>query len=124
MRIALEFQRIATLAVRSDYSHTDLFDKYPSLRLATAAVNRGELFADTMTTKDHAFHFNADHQSAIPEESDASPCAVLSGDSRILTHARDPALIALTCAEVKGRVIATTANAQWKSIGVNERPVA
>jgi hypothetical protein len=70
MEIALEFQRIATLAVHSNYSRTDLFDKYPSLRLATAAVNRAETFSDVMATKGHAFDFNSDHRGDIPDKSD------------------------------------------------------
>jgi hypothetical protein len=69
MEIALSFQRIVTLAVRSDYSRTDLFDKNPSLRLATAAVNRGEEFADVMATKCHVFHFSSDQQGGISEDS-------------------------------------------------------
>jgi hypothetical protein len=70
MEIALDFQRIATLAVRSDYSRTNLFHKYPSLRLATAAVNRGETFAEVMAAKGHVFDFGSDHQGNTPEESD------------------------------------------------------
>lgn len=68
MDIALEFQRITALAMRSDYSRTDLFDRCPSLRLATTAINRGDAFAEDMATIGHVFHFSLNHQGDIREE--------------------------------------------------------
>lgn len=69
IEIALKFQYIATLAVRSDYSRSDLFDNNLSLRLATVAVNRGKEFADMMETKGYIFHFNSDQKGDFSEYS-------------------------------------------------------
>lgn len=69
-RIALCFQHLASLAVRSEYSHSGLFDKYRRLRLATAAMNRENIFVDKMATAGHDFRFDPDHQGDIPEEDD------------------------------------------------------
>lgn len=75
-KIALEFQHLASLAVRSEYSHSDVFDKYRSLRLATAAIKRGDIFADKMTTAGHVFSFNPDHRGDITEEDDLDETAL------------------------------------------------
>lgn len=65
--IASEFQALVSVAIGSDYSTSDLF-KDTRLRLATAAVNRGDIFAENMATAGHVFQFNPGHQGDIPEE--------------------------------------------------------
>lgn len=57
MDIALRFQEIVTSATSADYRQIDLFGKDDSLRLATAAVNRGQTFARAMAESGHEFHF-------------------------------------------------------------------
>lgn len=74
MKMALEFQNLASQAERSEYSHSDLFDENTKLRLATAAINRGEDFAERMATSGHLFDFNTEQQvdetMEIPDETD------------------------------------------------------
>lgn len=73
-KIALDFQHLASLAERSEYSHSDLFDEHTKLRLATAAINRGENFAERMATSGHSFEFNSeekiDKAMEVPNEID------------------------------------------------------
>ena len=53
----MEFQKLATEALSSNYGRADVFDKNPTLRLATAVVNRSDLMSEAMATKGHTFHF-------------------------------------------------------------------
>jgi hypothetical protein len=57
MDIALRFQEIATFATSADYRRTDFFSKDETLRLATATVNRGEVFSSAMALSGHDFRF-------------------------------------------------------------------
>lgn len=59
MGIALEFQKLSTEALSSNYECTDLFDRMPTLRLANAVVHRGEQMSETMTTRGHKIHFGS-----------------------------------------------------------------
>ncbi|EEP79836.1 predicted protein [Uncinocarpus reesii 1704] len=65
-KLALEFQRNVTLAIRSEYSYSDIFDKIPSLRLATAAIGRADKVANLMATERHVFHFHSGNQAEVP----------------------------------------------------------
>lgn len=66
MDIALEFQKITSLAIHSDYSRSNLLEKGSQLRLATEAVTRGQKFADTMAFYGHSYTFKLD--SKVPHE--------------------------------------------------------
>lgn len=68
MGIALKFQDLISLAVRSEYSRNALFSKHKNLRLATAVINRGDKFAEMMDTEGHAFEFNANHHGDISDD--------------------------------------------------------
>lgn len=63
MDIALEFQKVASLAIHSDYSRSSLLEKGSQLRLATEAVTRGQKFADTMALYGHSYSFKLDSKS-------------------------------------------------------------
>ena len=65
--IAIQFQKLAAEALSSSYSRTDVFDKNPTLRLATAMVNRSDLMSEAIATKGHTFHFES---SDIEKDSD------------------------------------------------------
>ena len=68
MEAAVQFQKLSGEALLSNYGCTDVFDQYPTLRLATAVVNRSKQMSDTIATKGHTFHFEAEDE----DESDAS----------------------------------------------------
>ena len=57
--IAMEFQKLSAEALLSNYGRADVFDKNPTLRLATAVVNRSDLMSEAMATKGHTFHFES-----------------------------------------------------------------
>ncbi|CAG9987351.1 unnamed protein product [Clonostachys byssicola] len=55
--IASEFQYLANSASRAQYVLSDFFDEVANRRLATVAVNRGEIFAEMMADMGHEFNF-------------------------------------------------------------------
>lgn len=57
--IAMNFQKLAAEALSSNYGRSDVFDKNPTLRLATAVVNRSDLMSEAIATKGHTFHFES-----------------------------------------------------------------
>ena len=59
MGIAMEYQKLSGEALLSNYRRTDVFDQNPTLRLATAVVNRSNQMSDAIATKGHTFHFEA-----------------------------------------------------------------
>lgn len=65
MDIALEFQNIASLAVHSDYSRSNILNTNAKFRIATEAVNRGQKFADAMATHGHRYGFMAKSEDTI-----------------------------------------------------------
>ena len=86
----MEFQKLSTEALLSNYGRTDVFDKNPTLRLATAVVNRSDLMSDVVATKGHTFHFDSsdrengshkDHQSFHDESLEGMNIAAISLDS-------------------------------------------
>ena len=69
--IAMDFQKLAAEALSSNYSHSDVFDKNPTLRLATAVVNRSDLMSEVIATKGHTFHFEySDMEKGFQKGSD------------------------------------------------------
>lgn len=59
MRIAMEYQKISGEALLSNYGRTDVFDQNPTLRIATAVVNRSDQMSKAIATNGHTFHFEA-----------------------------------------------------------------
>ena len=57
--IAMNFQKLAAEALSSNYGRSDVFNKNPTLRLATAVVNRSDLMSEAIATKGHTFHFES-----------------------------------------------------------------
>lgn len=86
MAIALKFQELASVAIRSEYSHSGLFSKRKDLRLATAVINRGDMFADRMGTAGHVFEFNT-NTADIPD-AEEDPSEELSTDKHKGFNAR------------------------------------
>lgn len=72
MGIAMEYQKLSVEALLSNYGRTEIFDQKPTLRLATAVVNRSNQMSDAIATKGHTFHFEAESagQSASPLDAD------------------------------------------------------
>ena len=60
LNLATRFQRIANLALNAQYGGDDAFDRSPSLRLATAVVNRNEKFSDDVWKRGHKMTFSND----------------------------------------------------------------
>jgi hypothetical protein len=79
LAMATEFQRIASLALDAKYGGDDVFEKYPSLRLATMVVNRNETFSKAIEANGHTFCFSAarsrdvdaDIESSVPVSGEA-----------------------------------------------------
>jgi len=57
LELANRFQTITSLALKAHYSGDDVFDTYPSLRLATAVVRRNASFSDDLEKRGHAMIF-------------------------------------------------------------------
>ncbi len=55
----MEFQKLSAETLSSNYGRADVFDKNPTLRLATAVVNRSDLMSEAIATKGHTFHFES-----------------------------------------------------------------
>jgi hypothetical protein len=59
MQFALDFQRIVSLAINSEYSRADILNKDKGFRIATEAVSRGQKFADDMAVYGNTHSFLA-----------------------------------------------------------------
>ena len=66
--IAMNFQKIAAEALSSNYGRSDVFDKNPRLRLATAVVNRSDLMSEAMASKGHTFHFDSSETDKVSDK--------------------------------------------------------
>jgi hypothetical protein len=83
--IASEFQDLANSASRAQYVQSDFFGEIARRRLATVAVNRGEIFSEVMANLGHEFHF-ADEENGRDDEdggrgsSDEDGCETPSSD--------------------------------------------
>jgi hypothetical protein len=65
----MEFQKLSTEALLSNYGRTDVFDNNPKLRLATAVVNRSDLMSEVIATKGHTFQFeSSDRENGSHEQ--------------------------------------------------------
>lgn len=62
--MALRFQEIAASASRADYGRVDFFND-DQLRLATVAVNRGELFAQHTASRGHTHQFGTQDSAEV-----------------------------------------------------------
>ena len=58
-------QHITDLALKADYGDEDLFEIHANLRLATAVVNRNEVFSDDMFKRGHTRMFG--HKEVVAE---------------------------------------------------------
>ena len=66
--IAMEFQKLVAEALSSNYGRADVFDENPTLRLATAVINRSELMSEAIATKGHTFHFESSEMENGPHK--------------------------------------------------------
>lgn len=58
LAMAMEFQRIVSLALDAKYGGDAVFDQNPSLKLATMVVNRNETFSEAVEANGHTFCFS------------------------------------------------------------------
>jgi hypothetical protein len=61
-------------ALQAGYSRAEMFGSNPALRLATQAINRGEIFAKALGSHGHVYQFQPESTS------------IQSGVSRLTTH--------------------------------------
>ena len=61
----MEFQKLGDLAADGRYGSLDAFEETPSLKLATAVVDRNETFSDMMHRFGHTFQYSNDNDGAI-----------------------------------------------------------
>ncbi|VUC37095.1 unnamed protein product [Clonostachys rosea] len=81
--IASEFQDLANSASRAQYVQSDFFGEVARRRLATVAINRGEIFAQIMADMGHEFNFTDEESDGIDgddedyayDSSDEDDCA-------------------------------------------------
>ena len=55
----MEFQKLATEALSSNYGRANVFNKNLTLRLVTAVINRSDLISEAITTKGYTFYFES-----------------------------------------------------------------
>ncbi|KAK4690543.1 hypothetical protein P7C71_g6269, partial [Lecanoromycetidae sp. Uapishka_2] len=70
LELATQFQRTASLALEAHYGADDVFDKFPSLKLATAVVDRNSIFNDDVWKKGHAMTFDGGNPGENPVATD------------------------------------------------------
>ena len=63
--VAIQFQRITTLALNVKYGSDDIFDQNSKLKLPTTIQNRSETFLNDVELKGYTFHFH--HRSPIQD---------------------------------------------------------
>ena len=69
--LATQFQSLAFLALTAHYGADDVFDDFPTLKLATAVVERNEIFADDVWKLGHTMAFGQEIESSEVEDDDA-----------------------------------------------------
>ncbi|MCJ1458596.1 hypothetical protein MMC28_008969 [Mycoblastus sanguinarius] len=62
--LAMNFQRTTSLALEAHYGGDDVFDSLPSLKLATAVVDRNAVFAEDVWKRGHTMKFSQGVQQA------------------------------------------------------------
>ena len=60
----MNFQRTTSLALEAHYGGDDVFDSLPSLKLATAVVDRNAVFAEDVWKRGHTMKFSQGVQQA------------------------------------------------------------
>lgn len=63
MEIAMQFQKLSEEALLSNYGRTDVFDRNPDLRLATAVVNRSQQMSNAIAGDGQRFFFEASEKA-------------------------------------------------------------
>ena len=76
LKIATRFQSTVFLALTAHYGADDLFDNVPRLKLATAVVDRNEIFADDVCKLGHTMQFS----QAIESPENKDPVAETNND--------------------------------------------
>jgi hypothetical protein len=61
--VAIQFQTIVSDALHAGYSRAEMFGSNPTLRLATQAINRGEIFAKALGSHGHVYQFQPENTS-------------------------------------------------------------
>lgn len=95
LAMAMEFQRIASLALDAKYGGDAVFDQRPCLKLATMVVNRNETFSKAIEANGHTFRFStagrsddvgaaSENSAEVPEEAseDENEPAICPDDAR------------------------------------------
>ncbi len=70
LELATQYQTITSLALKAHYGGDDVFETTPSLKLATAIVNRNTSFSDDVWQRGHALAFIKDKDG---KEKDPNP---------------------------------------------------
>lgn len=65
--ISMRFQEVTSLALNANYVGSDWFDQFPSLRFATAVVNRNDMLARVIDRFGHSYDLNADTSESGPQ---------------------------------------------------------
>ena len=70
--ISMNFQKIVTEALTTNYGRRDMFKDHSSLRLVTAAVNRSESMSTMLAEKGHTYRFEGQSKNGFKVIEDSS----------------------------------------------------
>ena len=80
--MATRFQSLTALALKAQYGGDDVFDESPSLKLATAVVNRNAVFSDDVERLGHTYEFAPETKESSSSDVGESSCSDV-GESRL-----------------------------------------
>lgn len=63
--IATRFQEVAGLALDAKYWGNDIFNRHPSLKLATLVIGRSEIFSKTVQANGHTYRFETESDGSV-----------------------------------------------------------
>jgi hypothetical protein len=77
VNVAIQYQTLVSDALQAGYSRAEMFGSNSTLRLATQAINRGEVFAKAFGSHGHVYQFQPENTS------------MQSGISRLTMHSSE-----------------------------------
>ena len=78
LNMATRFQSLTSLALKAQYGGDDVFDESPSLKLATAVVNRNAVFSDDIERLGHTKEFAPETKESSSSDVEESRLSRLS----------------------------------------------
>lgn len=89
LELATQYQSVTSLALKAHYGGDDVFESTPSLKLATAIVDRNTTFSDDIWLRGHAMPF---HKDMDAKENHPTPSPFAFGMKDIAPKSTNPML--------------------------------